>query len=298
MLPIDQLIQLFNLHLQRRFGAYASGPSLSEARGHKPSPLPHGRPQHNHLDEPEHQLAVCKILKSHPRRLTLDPPHPPDPPLHLRLRRLARRLQQKDHQQARVHADMEMSDGAERGDVDAVDSADFWVRGRERLHVPRGRGEGLREDLRRQEVQVWPREARGFDDDVGVHGHGRSGLAFGRVGAAVVDQQTSFCRVEDVGFEPAACAGADLLEDLIVAHGCARVEALALRGEVSQVAVEEPAQAPFRYEGEEGFISQDVHAEQHVDDGVAWDDPLFRLSGMSAIESCLGKSIECWNKSI
>lgn len=181
---------------------------------------------------------------------------------------------------------MHVSDGADGVDVGAVVGADAGVFGREDLEVPAWRGVGFFEGVVGEEGEGRALEARSEDDYVAGDKVFVAGSAFGDAIAAEVEAHAVLFEGDDVAAEPAGFAIADLFEEFGVGHGGLGEEA-ARGGDVGEVTVEKFTEEGFGDPGEGGFLAEDVHGQEGLDEDVSGNNP-FIGSGEDVDFSGLG----------
>ena len=83
-----------------------------------------------------------------------------------------------------------------------------------------------------------------------------------------------FCEAKSVATEPLGLVLPDLVEYIRINHWGSHEQALARRGKVLKIAIEEYLQKPLRDPGEHGFLAEDIERQKDVNKGIARDDPL------------------------
>ncbi len=215
-----------------------------------------------------------------PRRARLDPSCHVDPCLHQILPGPRERIDQEHEQEAGIDADVVITHGPDRIHIRAVGGADIRPARREDLQVPARRRIRVLKAVVRQEGQTRTLVTRRQDAEVALDELLGAGPALGHALRAPVEKNPIVDEADDVASQPAGPAGSDEFQHVRVHHGRLLEDAFGARRrrDVVQVPVEEEAEEGLGKPGEEGLHAEDVEREEHLDQGIARNDPFLRLT--------------------
>lgn len=224
------------------------GQRVPEAEEDEEGPLPAEGVDGDAEGEPPEQLEVGEEVEGAGRGRRFQDLGHVDPALHPERGRPRQRVDEEHEEDPRVDADVPVPDGADGGQVRAVDGRDGGVPRRERLEVPVRRAVGLGEAVLGEEVQLRPLVSGRHDDHVAldVHVSARPPLRYALF--PLVDEDARLGEVFDVAAHPLGLAGPELVHDVRIDHRCVLEYALVVRCEVLQVSVEEFLQQRLRDE--------------------------------------------------
>lgn len=233
----------------------------ADTKEDKQRPLPAERVDGHAEHEPPDELQIGEEVKGGRGREGLEDLGEADPAAHPKGRRPGERVRDEHEHDARVDANVPVADGADGGNVGAVDGGHAGVRRRERLEVPIGRAVGVLEAVVWEERQRGALESGGHDDNVGVHHEVFAGTALRDALRAVVHVDAVFGEALNVAADPLRLAIAQLLHNVRVDHGRVGEEADVGGRNVRHVAVEELAEERLGDPRQQGLVAKDVHAE-------------------------------------
>lgn len=123
-----------------------------------------------------------------------------------------------------------------------------------------------------------------------------AGTALGNTLSTTIDNDAVSFKLDDIATDPISVSPTELIHGVGIDHGSVHKDAFIGGGQVLQVAVEELAQEPFGDEGQERFVTENVHAEQGVDKQVSRDNPFIRARKDTGFGSTLCSSeFQCFN---